>query len=495
MSDVQPASRESEVPAAPAVQVERDRYARHYEQHAVSPEALAYWQRRRRYYYGLLHRLFQFHVPPGARVLEVCCGTGSLLAALEPARGVGVDPSPAAVDYAAREHPGLHFIAAIPEQLDLHETFDYVVISNAVGTFVDVQQVLERVRRVTTTDSRILIAYYNALWEPILALGSRLGLRRRTGEQNWLSRWDLENLLALAGFEVIRQGTEALCPVGIPLLAGLCNRFLVRLAGLRHLGLVTFVVARPVGPPAGADRFSCSVIIPTRNERGNILGAITRTPAMGSHTEIIFVDGNSTDGTAEEIERQIAAHPDKDITLIHQGDGRGKGDAVRKGFAAAKGDVLMILDADLTVPPEDLPKFFNALVQGRGEFINGTRLVYPLEDQAMRFLNKLGNRFFSIAFTWILGQRFRDTLCGTKVLRKTDYERIAANRHYFGDFDPFGDFDLIFGAARADLKIIEVPVRYCARTYGETNISRFRHGWLLLRMTWFAAWKLKWRKV
>jgi glycosyltransferase involved in cell wall biosynthesis len=179
------------------------------------------------------------------------------------------------------------------------------------------------------------------------------------------------------------------------------------------------------------------------------------------------------------------------ITLLHQGDGIGKGDAVRKGFAAATGDVLMILDADLTVPPEDLPKFFEALTSGKGEFINGTRLVYPMERQAMRTLNHLGNKFFSLAFTWLLEQRFRDTLCGTKVLFRRDYERIAANRHYFGDFDPFGDFDLIFGASRLNLRIVEVPVRYRERTYGVTNISRFRHGWLLLRMCLVAFRKLK----
>lgn len=472
---------------------ERQRVADHYARRHAGPRTLEHWQRRRSFYYRLLHRLFQFHIPPGARVLEVGCGTGDLLAGLQPSRGVGIDPYPDVVEYAAAKHRELTFAASEPESFACDESFDYVVLCNSVGSFADVQRVLERVRRVTTTDSRVCIAYYNALWEPLLRAASWLGLRRKTGEQNWLSRWDLQNLLHLVGFEVIRESTEALCPVGVPLLAGLCNRFLVRLAGLRHLGLVTFVVAKPTGPPPGAETLSCTVLIPTRNERGNIAAAVARTPTLGTHTEIIFVDGNSTDGTPQEIERVIAAHPDKDIRLIPQGDGRGKGDAVRKGFAAAKGDVLMILDADLTVPPEDLPKFFDALVAGRGEFINGTRLVYPLERQAMRFLNKLGNRFFSLAFTWVLGQRFRDTLCGTKVLRRTDYERIAANRHYFGDFDPFGDFDLIFGAAKANLKIVEVPVRYRARTYGETNISRFTHGWLLLRMTVFAARKLKFR--
>ena len=233
-----------------------------------------------------------------------------------------------------------------------------------------------------------------------------------------------------------------------------------------------------------------SVVVPCRNERGNIEGAVLRTPVLAKWQEIIFVEGNSTDGTYEECERVRAAYPDHNIQVMRQ-SGKGKGDAVRKGFAAARGDILVILDADLTVPPESLPKFVTALTQGKGEFINGSRLVYPFESGAMRFLNTLANRSFAAIFSWLLNQRFTDTLCGTKVLRKSHYDKIVANRGYFGDFDPFGDFDLIFGAAKLNLKIIEVPIRYADRRYGETNISRFRHGWLLLRMVAFAFRKMK----
>ncbi|MDX9975715.1 MAG: glycosyltransferase family 2 protein [FCB group bacterium] len=249
---------------------------------------------------------------------------------------------------------------------------------------------------------------------------------------------------------------------------------------------------------------SVSVIIPTRNELGNIRGAVERTPAMGLHTELIFVDGDSTDGTVEEIQCLIEEYlVSKDITLIHQvppgsreaRTGKmlslGKGDAVRKGFEAAKGDVLMILDSDLTVPPEALPAFYAAIVEGRGDVVNGTRLVHPMEPGAMRFLNRLANKAFGRIFTWLLGQRVTDTLCGTKALRKRDYEAIRDNRAHFGDFDPFGDFDLLFGAARLNLRIHEIPVHYRARTYGDIKIRRWKHGVLLLRMCWIALWKLK----
>ena len=282
-------------------------------------------------------------------------------------------------------------------------------------------------------------------------------------------------------------------PFSVPLLKGFFNRFLVRLWPFTHLGLIQLFIAKPIGAPEGLQSPKVSVIIPTRNERGNIEAAVQRMPKMGSGTEIVFVDGNSTDGTADEIRRVMAVRPDRNVKLILQGDGVGKGDAVRKGFTAATGDVLMILDADLTVPPEWLSRFLEALVRGKGELINGTRLVYPMEKQAMRFLNKCGNRLFSIIFTWLLNQPLRDTLCGTKVLSKSHYQTIARNRPYFGDFDPFGDFDLLLGAAKANLKIVEIPVRYDARKYGVTNISRFRHGWILLKMSWFAMWRLKFR--
>ncbi|MEK7767412.1 MAG: glycosyltransferase family 2 protein, partial [bacterium] len=328
------------------------------------------------------------------------------------------------------------------------------------------------------------------LWEPLIQLGDRLRLKQRQAYRNWLSLTDVVNLMHLTGFEVIRTGTRTLLPVWIPFVSHVINRVLAVLPGLRHLCVTTFVVAR-LSPTRRADTDSCSVIIPCRNEAGNIAGAVARTPVMGAWTELIFVDGNSTDGTVAAIEAEMRAHPERRISLIHQGAGAGKGDAVRKGFAAAKGNILMILDADLTAPPEDLPRFYAAVASRVGELVMGSRLVYPMEKQAMRFLNLIGNKVFSLLFTWLLDQPIKDTLCGTKVLWREDYERIAAGRGLFGDFDPFGDFDLIFGAARLHLKIVEIPIRYRERTYGTTNISRWRHGALLFRMCGVALRRLK----
>jgi Glycosyl transferase family 2 len=339
--------------------------------------------------------------------------------------------------------------------------------------------------------TRIIITFYNFVWEPVLKAAERIGIKTRQNLQNLLTHQDLANLLDLSGFETIKRGRRMPFPLGIPLLSRLINNVLQVTPLVRALGLQQYVVARPK-PSGSRPRLSCSVVIPCRNERGNIAAAVERTPTMGSHTEIIFVEGNSTDSTLEEIRAVIGRYRGThEIKLVEQGAGRGKGDAVRKGFAAATGDVLMILDADLTVAPEDLPRFFEAAESGSGEFINGCRLVYPMEREAMRYLNLLGNKFFGKMFSWVLDQPIKDTLCGTKVLLRDDYARIAANRAYFGDFDPFGDFDLLFGAAKLNMKIVEIPIRYRDRSYGSTNISRFRHGLLLLRMTIFAARKFK----
>jgi len=445
-----------------------------------------------RYYHRRLAEVYRQLVPPGSAVLELGCGTGDLLAALEPSVGVGVDFSSGMLRRARERHPALRFVEQDAHELDLGgELFDVVILSDAVNDLWDVQAVLERVRLACKPSTRVLLNCHSRLWELPLAVAARLGLARPVLRQNWLTTSDLENLLRLAGFETLRTFQDVLWPIATPGLARFANTVLAKLPLFRWCALTNFMVARPAPSRERPDRPPVvSVIVPARNEAGNIEQILARTPEMGAGTELVFVEGHSTDDTYAVIERSIAAHPERRCRLLRQ-QGKGKGDAVRLGFAEAKGDVLMILDADLTVPPEDLPRFYAALVDGAAEFVNGVRLVYPMEDRAMRFLNLLGNKFFSLAFSWLLGQSIKDTLCGTKVLSRRDYERIVRNRSYFGDFDPFGDFDLIFGAAKQNLKIADLPVRYGERTYGTTNIQRFRHGLLLLRMVVFAAGRIK----
>jgi hypothetical protein len=408
---------------------------------------------------------------------------------MKPSRGVGVDFSSARLTEARKRHPHLDFVQADVHNLPLDEKFDFIILSDMLGDLWDIQRVLERLHPLCTPHTRIIMNFYSRLWEQPLAVSQKLGLKNTPLRQSWLTVPDVANLLYLTGFEMMRHWEEIVLPLNVPLLTPFLNKFLVRLWPFKHLALTNFLIARPQPKPA-ADAPLVSVIVPARNEAGNVPAILARTPEMGAGTEIVFVEGHSSDDTYAAIEHGMAENPAKRCKLFRQ-TGKGKGDAVRLGFAEASGDVLMILDADLTVPPEYLPRFYDALVSGKGEFINGVRLVYPMEDRAMRPINFLGNKFFSLTFSWLLGQPIKDTLCGTKVLRKEEYNRIAANRAYFGDFDPFGDFDLLFGAARLNLKIVDVPIRYHERTYGTTNIDRWRHGALLLKMAWFAARRMK----
>lgn len=463
---------------------------------ALAPERER-WVARNRAFHDADRAYLRFLIPEGATVLEVGCGAGDTLAALKPSQGVGIDLSPAMIEQARMRHPDLRFHvgnAEDPADLAMIDgTFSYILLSDTVGFLDDIEETLRLLRRFATPQTRIVVSYHARAWEPVLWAAERLGLKMPQGQQNWLSTADIVNLLDLAGWETVRRDWRQLLPKSLLGLGGAVNRWLAPLPGLRRLCLRSYVVARQIAEPETAPTAaapSVSVLVPCRNERGNIENAVRRLPRFAPDMELLFCEGHSRDGTYEECERVKAAYPDWDIKVMRQ-PGKGKGDAVRAGFAAARGDILMILDADLTVPPESLPKFYRAAASGKGEFINGTRLVYPMESEAMRFLNFLANRAFARIFSYLLNQRFTDTLCGTKVLWRRDYLEIVANRAYFGDFDPFGDFDLIFGAARLNLKIIEVPVRYADRSYGETQISRFSHGWLLARMVLFAWRKLK----
>lgn len=445
------------------------------------------WRGMGTWYHRRLENIYRFLISPGQRVLELGSGTGDLLAAAQPAQGVGVDFSVEVVTRAKGRHPKFEFIQADAHDLsELQGRFDIIIISDLVNELWDVQRCLEQVKPLCTLRTRLILNFYSRVWELPLYITQLLNLATPTLAQNWLTRHDIANMLHLAGFEPIRAWQEILWPLP---LGGFFNKFLVRFWPFRELALSNFLVARPQ-PDQLDEKPAVSIIVPARNEAGNIKSIFDRVPTMGRETELVFVEGHSQDDTYAAIEREIAAHPTTPSLLLRQ-SGIGKADAVRLGFEHASGEVLMILDADLTVPPEDLPRFYEALVSGKGEFINGVRLVYPMEAQAMRSLNFLGNKFFSLAFSWLLGQPVKDTLCGTKVLWKSDYKKIAANRSYFGDFDPFGDFDLIFGAAKQNLKIVDLPIRYRERTYGSTNISRWKHGLMLFRMVAFAARRIK----
>jgi SAM-dependent methyltransferase len=451
------------------------------------------WLRRAAFFHEEDLRYLKFLIPEGARVLELGCGTGDLLGALKPSFGVGVDFSEGMIAQARTNFPALTFLVGDIEDAGFVRTipgpFDVIVIVDTLGALDDCQTTLEQLHQLCTRETRIVIAYFSHLWFPILKVAEALGFKMPQPPQNVLSPADVGALAALADFDTVKSEARLLSPMHALGLGRVGNRFLAPLPLIRGLCLRHYTVCRSLRHRS-PDVRSASIVIPARNERGNIEAAVRRIPRFVEELEIVFVEGHSRDGTWEEIERIVTAYPTCDIKALRQ-SGIGKADAVFAGFESARGDVLMILDADLTMPPEQLPKFWDAIASGKGEFVNGTRLVYPMQHQAMRFLNLVANKSFSLLFSWLLSQRITDTLCGTKAICRSDYQRLRRGRSYFGEFDPFGDFDLIFGASKLALKIVEVPIRYASRSYGETQISRFRHGLMLLRMVAFAFLRIK----
>jgi SAM-dependent methyltransferase len=445
------------------------------------------WIERSRYTYDCIKRLLGFIVEPHKRVLELRCQTGNLLAALQPSHGVGVEISPELVAIAQKNHPGLEFVCSDPEDVALGEIFDYVVVSQIFDT-VDILAALKQIRKHCAPESRVLIINYNQLWEPILELASAVGLRPPCVEPNWVCDQDVRGFLELSGFRVIRQHRVMLFPKYIPLISSFFNNFVAKLPVLRRLCMIQVIVARLQPVARNEEDVSVSVIVPCRNERDNIQAAVERIPEMGGHTEILFCDDRSTDATADEVRRMQAMYPHRDIRLL-EGPGICKAENVWTGFREARGDVLMILDADLTVLPEELPAFLQAVVENRGEFINGSRLVYPLPKTAMKFFNRAGNKIFGIVFSYLLNQRFKDTLCGTKVLWRKDWLRIEKGIGSWGIRDLWGDYELILGASKLQLEIVEMPVHYQERLYGVTKMNRvFWNGVRMLRIC-RGAWR------
>lgn len=456
--------------------------------------------RVRRIQSGFHRQLADYHrrmIPEGVRVLEWGCGKGTLLRALVPAHGLGLDYSAEMISQAREQTPPdslVRFQQADLQTTPIQEPHDYLVLNFLIGYLGDIQQALENLHPSAHPRTRLVVTSLNHLWLWPLRGTQTLGWVSPQPLSNWLTSDDLVNLLELAGWEVVVNQTRQILPFQVPLVSPLLNRFVANLPGFRWLGITLSIVARPrralpaFEPAQGP---ACSVIVPMRNEAGNVRAALDRIPVLGHGTEIIFVEGNSKDDTLAVLEREIAAYNGPHRVRLLRQPGKGKWDAVRTGFDAATGQILVIQDGDLTAPPEDLPKFYEAIVSGRAEFANGSRLIYPMEKRAMRFLNFLGNKFFALSLSYVLGQPIKDSLCGTKALLRTDYERLRVRIRELGDFDPFGDFNLLFGASLLNLRIRDIPVRYKDRTYGETNISRFTHGWLLLRMTWFGLRKVR----
>jgi SAM-dependent methyltransferase len=443
-----------------------------------------YWRQKNAYYYDQLTGLHRHFIPKGKRILEVGCGTGDLLAALSPSYGVGIDASHEMIKLATKKYPKQLFRVMDAEHIDVHETFDWIILSNLIGYVDDIWQVLQELQKVSGPQTRILITNYNYFWQPVFTLAEHLHQKMPDRIQNWLPQGFIDHFLGLTGFETVESGKYLHIPINLGFIGENLNRMFSVLPFFWRSGLIEYSVVRPTflfeKSLPGA---SVSVIVPTHEEAGNVEAIVDRMPKIGSKTELIFVDLPGKDGTAAKIHALKKTYNGPiDIGLVVQKEKTGKVGALRLGIQKASGDIILIYDADLTVPPDDLIKFYDTLIKGKAEVVNGTRLVYPTEKGAMRFLNHIANTLFAWGFTWALKQHFTDTLCGTKGFWKTDFLAFEQSATKSVLRDRYGDFLVLLGAYRLGKKIAEVPVRYKTRRYGDTKLNRFTNGWQFLRI-------------
>ena len=455
------------------------------------------WLRRGRTFHTEDLKFLKEIIPEKSNILELGCGNGQLLASLKPNYGLGIDFSAKLVKEAKKKYHKLNFIEADIEKLSKtigSETkFDFIIICDTIGYLEDITETLDSLHSFFNEDTRLIVSYYSPLWSPFLNLATLLKLKMVNRNSTLLGTSDISNFLDNSHYQTVRIERKILIPFSLFGIERLINRFIAPLPLFSNICLRHYNISRSL-KAINNKKKSASVIIPCKNERGNIASAISRLPKFTDNIEVIFVEGNSSDGTWEEINKVKKANnkTNKKFNIkAYKQPSEGKADAVFHAFDNATNDILIILDGDLTVAPESLKKFWNKISSGEAEYINGSRLIYPMDNNAMKFLNYIANKIFSILFTWLLGQRFTDTLCGTKVISKKNYLRAKKKNNDLGNFDPFGDFFLIFGASRLCLKINEVPIRYKARIYGETQISRFSHGMLLVKMLVLAFLKIK----
>jgi ubiquinone/menaquinone biosynthesis C-methylase UbiE len=426
------------------------------------------WKRKNAYYNSNIKSFLKMAVRPDSRVLEIGCATGENLASTRPSAGVGIDINPKMIKIAKEKFPQHTFIQSSIEDFQHPEKFDYIIMIDLVDHAYDIIDIFEGIYKFCHPTTKIIITAINPWWEPVLSFMQKIRAKIPEGPHNFIEKRNLSKIIELLDFSVNYFGYMLLFPIYIPILSFLANRIGTRIWGINKLSFVQYAVLRPLSRNRNDLEMGCSVVIPCYNEAGNIEEAVRRIPKMGRETEIIIVDDGSTDQTADIARRLMKGYPN--LKFIQHGSNKGKGFAVKQGFDSSAQEILMILDADMSVAPEELPRFFAPLNKGICDFVNGTRMIYPMEKQAMRFLNLLGNKIFSLIMTFIVGQHLTDTLCGTKALYKKNYRCIKMG------LDRWGDFDLLFGAAKSGNRIAEVPIHYMSRKTGESKMKTLKHG-------------------
>lgn len=366
------------------------------------------------------------------------------------------------------------------------------ILNGTLNYHSDIQDLFYNLYKSMNRRDRIVSICYNSYFSWLYKIATVLKLRTKKQQTSFFTENDIENFCKLTNFEIVKTKYALLIPFWIPIVSTLINKIASLLPIIRNFSLVSIYMMRPVKKYEHNPKLS--VVIPARNEEENLVTIIDEIQKMEDiPLEIIFVEGHSQDKTWDVIQNNLTKYKDKPLLDVKgfQQTGVGKNDAVKLGFENCTGEVITILDADKTVDPAELYKFYTAYRDGKGDFINGCRLVYPMETEAMRFLNLLGNAFFAKTVGHVSSLNISDSLCGTKMMAKKDHDRLIEWRKDFGDIDPFGDFDLLLFAGVVGLGSVDISIRYRSRTYGSTQISRFIHGFKLLQIVVYSFFKVK----
>ena len=358
----------------------------------------------------------------------------------------------------------------------INKKYQRIILTDVVENYDDVFALLNIVSNLLTIDGKLIISSINTKYLILSRTLEFLKLKDSNENTSYIHVKKIRNITSGVGLEYQKFYTKQLFPFSFFYVGNVINKIMEIISFQLNLGIKTYIIFRPA--IITNSKNSKSIIIPAKNEEGNLVELVSRIPKF-ENTEIIFSYGKSKDNTLKVMKQITQSNKLFKFKLVKQTK-NGKANAVWEALNVVENDLIAILDADISVDPETLSDFFDIIEKNNADFVNGTRLIYDMEKNSMRFLNRIGNRFFQFFISKIIKEALTDSLCGTKVFKKSYLNDLYFWQNIFGKKDPFGDFDLIFAAAYSGQKIVEMPIVYRERKYGTTQIARFKDGFKLL---------------